>query len=259
MFKLFTAVAAVILFSVGAVFAGGSYSEEHSFSAVLEAGSNLIINNINGDITIEEWDSDNLLIDYIIKSDDLEEIQSIDVIFERIDGILCEVTYPYSWECGTDAEVNFYVKLPQALNLNLAMQTVNGSISLKNGVGTSLIEIINGSAVLEGFSGDLTVNVISGEIELIDVPGLSMANIVNGTIRGTIDNVDRDVEILTISGLIDLVIESTASVSVTTISGEIDIPGVEIIENLVGSSAEYGHGLYTIDITTVSADIIIRR
>ncbi len=259
MFKLFTAVAAISFLSLGAAHAEGSYSEEDSFSAVLEAGSNVIIRNINGSISIEEWDSDQLLIDYIIKSEILEETRSIDVKFEMINGILCEVTYPSNWECGTDAEVNFYVKLPHALNLNLAMQTVNGSISLKNGVGSSLIEIINGSAVLEGFSGELTVNVVSGEIDLINVPGLSMANIVNGTIRGTIDNVDGDVEISTVSGLIDLVIESAARVSVTTISGDIDIPGVEIIQNLVGSSAEFGHGIYEIDITTVSGDISIRR
>ena len=259
MFRLFIAIAAISIISAGATHAGYTNNEEDSFSAVLEAGSNVIISNINGDITIEEWDSDQVLIDYIIEGENLEETRSIGVRCDNIDGILCEVIYPDDWDGSIETEVNFHVKLPESLDLNLVMQTINGCISLKNGMGTSLVEIINGSAVLEGFSGELTVNVVSGEIDLINVPGLSVANIVNGTIRGTIDNIEHDIEISTVSGLIDLIIEGTASVSVTTISGDIDIPGVEVSDDLVGSSAEFGDGEFKIDITTVSGDVSIRH
>ena len=122
-----------------------------------------------------------------------------------------------------------------------------------------MVEIINGSAVLEGFAGELIVNVVKGEIDLIDVPGLSVVNIVDGTIRGTIDNIEQDVEISTVSGLIDLVLEGAASVSVLTMSGSIDIPGAEIYHDLMGSSTEFGDGEFRISITTVSGDVRIRR
>ncbi|MCD4700690.1 MAG: DUF4097 domain-containing protein [Candidatus Aegiribacteria sp.] len=259
MFKLLFVVAAVFILSTGIALAGDTNSEEDSFSVVLEAGSNVIISNIFGDITIEEWDSDSVLIEYIIEGENLEETESIDVTFENINGILCEVTYPDEWHSSTEARVNFHVRLPESLDLNLVMQTVVGCISMKNGMGTSLVEIIEGSAVLEEFSGELTVNVVSGEIDLIHVSGLSVANVVDGTISGIIDSIERDIDISTVSGLIDLVIEDTATVSVISMSGEIDIPGVEVNHDLVGCSAEYGDGEFNICITTVSGDVIIRH
>ncbi len=254
MLKLYTAVAAISILAAGATDAGNIVTGENSFSAVLETGSNVIISNINGDITIEEWDSDQVLIEYTIESEYFEGIESIDVQCEYINGLVCEVTY---LDGRGGSKVHFHVRLAESLDLNLVMRTVNGCISLNNGMGISLVEIINGSAVLEGFAGDLTVNVVNGEIDLINVPGLSAANIVNGTVRGTIDNIDRDIKIAAVNGLIDLIIECSTRVIVTTMSGDIDIPGVEICHNLIGSSAEFGDGEFCIDITTVSADVRI--
>lgn len=256
MLKLYTLVSTISILAAGIVIAGDVVSREDSFSAVLGAGSNVVITNVNGNITIEEWDSDHVLIEYTIQGDHIEEIESIDVQCDYTNGMHCEVTYLDDWDGN---EVNFHVRLPESLYLNLVMRTFDGCISLNNGMGTSLVEIINGSAVLEGFSGKLTVNVVNGEIELIRVPGLSVVNIVEGTIRGTIDNIGQDVEISTVSGHINLVLEGAASVSVLTMSGSIDISGVEIYHDLIGSSTEFGDGEFKINITTVSGDVSIRR
>ncbi|RKZ07360.1 hypothetical protein DRQ25_11745 [Candidatus Fermentibacteria bacterium] len=256
MLKLYTLISVISILTSAAVSAGDIIRGEDSFSAVLDAGSNVVITNINGDITIEEWNSDQVLIEYTIDGDQTEEIESINVDCNYINGLFCEVTYLDDWD---GSEVDFHVRLPESLYLNLVMRTFDGCISLNSGMGTSLVEIINGSAVLEGFAGELTVNVVKGEIDLIDVPGLSVVNIVEGTIRGTIDNIERDVEISTVSGFIDLVLEGAASVSVSTMSGSIDIPGAEIYHDLIGSSTEFGDGEFRINITTVSGDVSIRR
>ncbi len=256
MLKLYTLISVITILTSAAVSAGDIVRGEDSFSAVLDAGSNVVITNINGDISIEEWNSDQVLIEYTIDGDQTEERESINVDCNYINGLFCEVTYRDDWEGN---EVHFHVRLPESLYLNLVMRTFNGCISLSNGMGTSLVEIINGSAVLEGFAGDLTVNVVKGDIDLIDVPGLSVVNIVDGSLRGVIDNIEGDIEISTVSGLIDLVIESTVRVSVSTMSGNIDVPGAEIHHDLVGSSTEFGNGEFTINITTVSGDISIRH
>jgi len=211
-----------------------------------------------GKIPSHPWDSDQVLIEYIIECENQDETESIYVRSDNINGIICEVIYPDGWDGSTRAEVNFHVKIPESTVLNLVMQTINGCISLSNGMGTSLVEVINGSAVLEEFTGELTVNVVNGEIDLNHVHGLSIANIVNGTIRGTIDVVEHDINISTVSGLVDLIIEGSTSVTVTTMSGDIDIPDVEVRHDLVGSSAEFGEGEFKINIITVSGDIRIR-
>ncbi len=246
---------------ISALAAGGAAAEdifilEDSFSAVLEAGSNVIISNINGDITIEEWDSDQVLIQYSIQSDSPLDMESIFIECTYIDGIICEVAYP--GEYG-NIVVDFHVNLPELLDLNLIMFTLTGCISINSGTGTSLVEIMNGSAVLEGFEGELTVNVVSGEIDLQNVPGLAAANVVEGVIRGTLSEIERDIEISTVSGLIDLVLECSPAVTVSTMSGDIDIPGIHVLHDLIGSSAEFGDGEFKIDITTVSGNVRIRK
>ncbi len=256
MVKLYTVVSAISIIAAGAVYAGDIVTGENSFSAVLDTGSNVVISNINGNITIEEWSSDQVLIEYTIDADHIDDIESIDVQCDYINGLFCEVTYSDDWDGN---EVHFHVKLPESINLNLVMRTFKGCISLNNGMGTSLVEIINGSAVLDGFAGDLTVNVVTGDINLIHVPGLSVVNIVQGTLTGIIDDIEHDIEISTVSGLIDLVVDSSASISVSTMSGNIDVPGAEIHHDLMGSSTEFGNGEFRIYISTVSGDVIIRH
>ena len=256
----FSAITAVLFLLAGtSVTAGDIFIREESFSYSVDTGSDVIISNISGDITIEEGDSDNLLIECSIEGENIEEVEAIEIECTYINGVICEVIYPDNWVEITEAAVDFRVSLPCSMELNLVMLTVNGCISLRSGAGTSLVEIINGSAILEGFSGELIVNVVSGEIDLVDIRGLSVVNIVKGTITGTIDSIDRDIEISTVEAFIDLVIDCPAIVSVTTMTGDLDIHGVEIVQDLVGSSAEFGEGEFIIEISTYSGDVRIQH
>ncbi len=259
MFRISAITAALFLFAGNSISAGDIFVREEAFSYSVDAGSDVIINNINGNIIIEEGDSDNLLIECSIEGENIEEVEAIEIECKYVNGVICEVTYPDDWDEITEAAVDFHVSLPSSMELNLVMLTYNGCISLRSGAGTSLVEIINGSAILEGFSGELIVNVVSGEIDLVDIQGLSVVNIVEGTITGTIDSIDRDIDISTVEAFIDLVIDCPAIVSVTTMTGDLDIPGVEIVHDLVGSSAEFGEGEFKIEITTYSGNVRIQH
>ena len=59
--RLYTSITAAFIIS-GIVHAGNLYSREEYFSTFLEDGSNVIIDNINGDIVIEEWSSESIQI-----------------------------------------------------------------------------------------------------------------------------------------------------------------------------------------------------
>jgi DUF4097 and DUF4098 domain-containing protein YvlB len=251
--------AMILIISCTEVTADDLFVREESFSYMVEAGSDVIISNISGNIVIEECESAFLLIGYSIEGENSEEVEAIEIDCSQVNGVICEVEYCDGWNGPLEAMVDFHVCLPNSIELNLVLLTMNGCINLNSGSGTSLVEIINGSAILEGFSGELTVNVVSGEIELLDIDGLHIANIVDGTISGRIDSIERDIEISAVDGIVDLAIECPSIVSVTTLTGDLDIPGVEIVHELMGSYAEFGDGEFRIDISTYSGDVRIRR
>lgn len=255
MLRLHASSIAVSIVLAGVIHADDLYTMEESFSVVPENGSNIIIENINGDIVIEEWSSENVLVEYSIKAESLREIESVIVECLYIDGIICSAILP---DDNDSIIVDFHVSLPESLNLNLVLFTANGCIAMNSGSGTSLVEILDGSAVLDGFDGNLTVNIVSGVIDIRNTTGLSVANIISGTIKGTISNIEDNIAISTVSGDIDLVIENESFITVTTMSGEIDIPGVEVQQELYCKSVEFGDGEFKIDISTVSGDIRIR-
>jgi hypothetical protein len=248
------------LATIGTLVAGLALTEEitvdeQACCVVLEADAPVAICSINGDIAIEEWESNQVCVEYVITCGNPDELEVLEIRCDTSDGIFCEVVYPDDWEGDLDATVDFLVRLPGTTDVDLSTSTVNGDILLSGCCGSSVIEIVNGAAEADGFSGRLCVNVVNGEISLTDVPGLVSANIVNGEITGTLVELDSDAEIAAVSGRVVLCVPTDAHVSVSTLSGTIDIPVGTVDHEIVGSTAEFGEGEYEIEIDTVSGDI----
>ena len=257
MIRLIPALATIGTLAAGLAFAEEVTVDEQACCVVLEADAPVSVFNINGDISIEEWDSDQVSVEYVITCEEPDEIEALEIRCDTSDGVICEVVYPDDWDDDIDATVDFLVRLPGTMDIDLSTSTVNGDIQLSGCSGSSLVEIVNGAADADGFSGKLCVDVVNGEISLTDVPGLYSANVVNGEITGTLVELDSDAEIAAVSGRIVLCVPADAHVSVSTLSGSIEIPVGTVEHEIVGSTAEFGDGEYEIEIDTVSGDIEI--
>ena len=117
------------------------------------------------------------------------------------------------------------------------------------------ITVVSGDATAEGFDGELNMNVVEGDIFFRDTPGLVSANLVNGSISGTFDSLLNDAEFAAVDGEIELTVPRDVHISVSTLSGDISIPGGNVVHEMVGSSADYGEGEFEISISTVSGDV----
>jgi len=255
MIRLIPALATIGTLVAGLALAEEVTVDEQACCVVLEADALVAVCSINGDIAIEEWDSDQVCIEYVITCENPDELEVMEIRCDTSDGVFCEVVYPDGWEGDHNATVDFLVRLPGTADIDLSTSTVNGDIHLTDCSGSSVIEIVNGTAEADGFSGKLCVNIVNGVISLNDVPGLYSANIVNGEITGTLVELDSDAEITAVSGSIVLRVPANARVSVSTLSGRIDIPVGTVDHDIVGSTAEFGEGEYEIEIDTVSGDI----
>lgn len=238
----------------------GNVTTVENITVGVSSGDPMEISTINGNITVEEWDSDQVEVIYTITCSSEEEMNFITVDCNTSRGIICEVDYDDDWNGSHSGGVDFKIKIPENIDLEIELTSVNGNVSMDGGKGEACLEVVNGNIDAENFSGELEVCSVNGNIDVSDSPGIIIAELVNGNIECVINSLEDDLEVDAVNGNITLYLGIDAEVEIETISGEINIDeafNAFITENIVGCSAEFGDGEYSIDISTVSGDIYI--
>lgn len=244
---------------VTSVFAGDIVSEE-SVTVEVSSGDPVEIYTVNGDVTVEEWASDQVEVTYIITCSSEEELDFITVECDISSGIICEVDYDEDRGRSHSGSVDFNVRIPSGIDLEIELGSVNGNVSINGGKGEALLEVVNGNIEAEGFSGELAVHSVNGNIDISASSGIRVAELVNGNIECVINSLEDDLELSAVNGSITIYLGIDAEVDVETISGKIEIAenfDAYIADDIVGSSSEFGDGEFSIDISTVSGDITI--
>ncbi len=249
----------VCLVLVTGVYAGDVVTEEN-ITVEVSSGDPVEIFTINGDITVEEWNSDQVEVIYTITCSSEEQLEFITVDCNTSGGIICEVDYDESWGGSQNGGVDFTLKIPSNIDLEIELASVNGNVSIDGGNGEALLEVVNGNIEAKGFSGELAVHCVNGNIDISESPGIRIAELVNGNIECVINALEDDLELAAVNGSITLNLGIDAEVEIETISGTIEIEDIfnaYITDDIVGSSSEFGDGEFSIEISTVSGDIII--
>ncbi len=249
----------VCLVLVSGVYAGEVVTEENITIGV-SSGDPVEIFTVNGDVIVSEWSSDQVEVVYLITCDSEEELDYITVECNTSSGIICEVNYDDAWDGSHSGSVDFEVQIPSSIDLAIELASVNGNVTITGGEGDALLEVVNGNIEAEGFNGELVVNSVNGNIDINGSPGITVAELVNGNIECIVNALDNDLELASVNGRITLYLGVDAEVEVETISGVIDIANTfdaHVTENIVGSSSAFGEGEFSIEISTVSGNIII--
>ncbi len=249
----------VCLVLVSGVYAGEVITEE-IITIGVSSGDPVEMFSINGDVIVSEWSSDQVEVVYIITCDSEEELDFITVECNTSSGIICQVEYDEDWEESHSGIVDFEVQIPSGIYLEIELASVNGNVSIDGGEGNALLEVVNGNIEAEGFNGELVVHSVNGNIDISESPGITVAELVNGNIECVVNALDDDLELASVNGCITLYLGVDAEVEVETITGIIEIANTfnaHITENIVGSSSDFGEGEFSIEISTVSGNIII--
>lgn len=238
-----------------------SYEEVIKKEFPLKGIESIWVENVNGDIEIYGDEGEKILIEAIKKAEKMSYLKNLNVKMEVLQGtqdkdfdyktngkvLHIETEHTRSYLLGflpvkMGGSVKYKINLPK--NLNLKIETVNGSIIIERVEGLIKCESVNGSLNLKGISGKGYFETVNGDINM---------EITEGYPNFSAESVNGDIDITSIK-------EINANYSIEVVNGKIKIIP-EILEIKSSSpkeiSGKWGEGKGRIDIETVNGSVTI--
>jgi DUF4097 and DUF4098 domain-containing protein YvlB len=222
----------------------------------LAPGGSVSLDNVNGDVTIEVWDRDEVRV-YAVKSASSQEL--LDGLEVEIDAssnaIRIDTDYPSSrgtrdgWRDNEERERR-HMKVEYTL-------TVPRSAVVDD------VDLVNGNLLIAGVEGGVDADTVNGNIVVRDGAGEASLSTVNGGIElylGTLGTSER-VDLETVNGSIDLYLAPSVGADLRaesvngSLSNDLGIPvskGKYVGSSFSGSS---GGGGARVDLETVNGSI----
>ena len=216
-------------------------TEKFSKTYPLAANGSVSLKNVNGNVTFEAWDRNEVQVDAEkkVRADDAAEAREI-LGKVRIDvqaaasAVRVETKMPKRedrgfWDLlsGRDAAsagVTYRVQVPRGAVVEV--DNVNGSVHLTGSRGSGRLETVNGNIEVAGTAGALVLESTNGNIEVTRSEGTVKASTTNGNIEAELTRVAEGKELgfsTTNGGVtVRLPRDARLSVDAATTNGRID-------------------------------------
>ena len=227
-------LASAVLFAF-ALGARADVTEKLNRTYPLPADGILRLENVNGAITIEAWDRNEVSIEAEKRGRDTDDLQRITIDFdaqpERVAIKTTLAKSPGNWlpGKGSRAAVTYLVRVPREARLE-RVASVNSSITVEGVRGPMELEAVNGSVRAAGLARDARVESVNGSIT---VDFASLENV-------------RSVDLESVNGRIELTVPKGASarIELRTTNGRTSVePPIKLSDSGRRSlSGEIGQG-----------------
>ncbi len=190
--------------------AGARMNRENVQSFPLAADGRLSLENVNGDVTIEAWDRDEVSVETVIRAESQESLDEVEVVIDAdADRIRIETVYPERRHRSHQAaSVDYMIRMPRSASID-GLELVNGSLTLAGLAGDVEAALVNGRAEARELGGDVTIETVNGSLEVsltaleagqsvslesvngsleLAIPGYANADIEAETVHGRIKN-----------------------------------------------------------------------
>ena len=246
-------VMSLVMAAVGTAAAGSEFEEIIDRSFPLAEGGVVALENINGDVSIEVWDSAEVRMFAVKKASSQELLDGLEIKVDA-DGrsVRIDTEYPsmrdYEHESGTFMRVEFTLTVPKTARLDD-------------------VDLVNGNLQVVGVEGGISVGTVNGNIDVRDCAGDAELGTVNGTIEAYINSLDLggELEMVSVYGRLDLYLASSfsADLRAESVNGSLKNDfGIEIHKGkYVGSdfSGSVGGGGAKVELETVNGSISVHR
>ena len=191
--RLIVTAVLVVLLGAAMIAAAGDYDvrDEIDRSFTLPAGGSVSLDNVNGDVTVTVWDSDEVRVRATKSASSRELLDRLEVEITQSGSTLrIETRYP-SQRGGRHShghtKVEYALTVPVWANLDS-------------------FDLVNGNLRVDGVDGDIDAESVNGAIELYDVAGSIEASTVNGPldVKATRIRTGAEVDLESVNGSIDL-------------------------------------------------------
>lgn len=144
-------------------------TEKFEQSYPLNANGRVNVSNVNGSITVEAWDRNEVKLEYTKVADTKERLADVEIrIDSRADYFSVETDYG-KWRKSNDGwrsgKLNVEIKLmaPRGAMLN-EIETVNGSVAVSNFTNYTKVSAVNGSVKANNLRGTAKLSTVNGEV-----------------------------------------------------------------------------------------------
>jgi hypothetical protein len=188
--------------------------EKFEQSYPLSKNGNVSVSNVNGSITVEAWDKDEVKLEATKIADSKESLADVDIdVTSTADSFSVEADYK-SWKWNDKRnegrsrklEVDFKLWVPRTAVLNE-------------------IETVNGSATVSKFTNVIKISAVNGNVMATNLRGTANLSTVNGTVNADFDRVDgaSKINLSTVNGTVSLMIPSdvNATIKADSLNGNI--------------------------------------
>jgi hypothetical protein len=211
-------------------------TEKFDKSYPLRSGGSFAVKNVNGAVTVEGWDQQQVQINAVkeVRADSDEDARqamshlTIEV-GQTAGGLRVETRMPrngegfWDWLSGhhVQAKVEYHIKVPR--HLDLQAESVNGAVSLSGTQGKATVETTNGSVNVRQVEGSVAAQTTNGGIAVSEVAGSVKAGTTNGSVKAQLTRVEGDLAFESTNGSITVHLPSDvrATVDASTSNGSV--------------------------------------
>ncbi|MGB7202151.1 MAG: DUF4097 family beta strand repeat-containing protein [Pyrinomonadaceae bacterium] len=192
----------------------GDETEKFEQTYPLNANGRVSVSNVNGSITLEAWDKNEVKLVAVKTADSKERLAEVEINVEsRPDYLDVETNYEKwktrnggRWGNHGKLEVDYQLMVPRGAILN-EIETVNGAVEVSN------------------FTNIVRISAVNGTVKAVNIRGTAKLSTVNGEVLADFDRLEGGSKIAleTVNGRVNLTIpsDSSATIKADSLNGNI--------------------------------------
>lgn len=252
-------------FALCFIFASAAAAQDFQKSYRIGTGGIVTLRNVSGDININGYDGDAVVVRGFKEGRDRDLVEVEDLS----SGNHVELSVKYPRNCNCNASIRFEVQVPRSARYNFdKISTASGNLKASGINGEINLQTASGDVHVSDVDGVIKASTASGEMQIREVTGAVNASSASGNVDVEIERLDgaKDLKFSSASGNVSVKLPNNldANVHLSTASGSIttDFP-LEVKGDEYGPSrsarGQLGSGSRTLRITSASGDVSLKR
>lgn len=249
-----------------ALVAVAASAQDFQRSFNLGAGGSVNVRNISGDVIVNGYDGQAVIVTATKTGRDRDKVN----IEDRSSGGTVDVRVDYPDRCDCDVEVRFDVKVPRNIAYKFnSFSSVSGNVTVTGVTGELIAKTVSGETTVNNVNGSVNATSVSGNVHVGKVEGTVSAKSTSGEVEVEILSLEgaaSSMEFSSVSGDVHVKLPSNldADVRLSTMSGGLktDFP-LTIEESKYGTGRKaqgrIGNGSRPLKISSISGDISLTR
>jgi DUF4097 and DUF4098 domain-containing protein YvlB len=180
----------------------------------LSRNGNVSVANVNGSITVEAWDRDEVRLEATKIADSRETLAEVEIVVDSTSDSLSVKADYKSWKWNDKRNDNRNRRLQVEFRLSVPRTAVLNEI-----------ETVNGSVTVSNFTNVTKISAVNGNVNAANLRGAANLSTVNGTVNADFDRVEpgSKISLVTVNGQVNLVLPSdvSATLKADTLNGNI--------------------------------------